>query len=1006
MEWERVTAVTGGGTRGAGYVVAPRLVLTTAEVAGARDEPVSVSRPGEEREFTGRVVWSAHDAALVLVEDPDWTPLPGGVRWGRAVTDAAVPRESGDDATVESGGPVFGAGLLTGIGAVPVAPLWTDQDFVATLAKHGAGAAELEAVEVVSAPPPTGPPGSPAGLLSARRAVVPFQGNETALDELRAWADEPGPGVSLLHGPSGAGKTRLAHELGRRLAGTGFAVAWPPATATEDDLAVLARTTAPLLVIVDDAQTRGRQLSTLLRALARRPPRVKVLLLARTATSWWHDLTLTEDKACAFVLTGARVRDLGMPADVQRSYRAAVTAFADALDRPEPATSSPIPDSATTLTVHLTALADVLDPAGKADDTSDPVDRVLAHERRHWRDTAPDVDEDTLTDTLAATILRHPPTPEDADDWLARVPGLADRTPEQRGKVGSWLADNYPADDPRHAFGHPRPDRLAERLVAGALAGDVAHTLAPTLTDADAVRLLTVCANAASGADQLESALTRLVREHPGTLAVAAQTVRTRTASPAPLRRALELFAEDGTLDDDTLDALIDAEPDRAPSRAHDRAHGPIAIAFARQAVDRRWRVYQDSPAAETAAPLARALRVLAFRLAGEPDAIAAGADAIQLYRALAERDAEIHLPHLVTCLTNQADLLAANPEWREEALAAVGEAAEIGRRLAEKDPDAHLPLLARNLDIRASWLGDLGRGEEALTLNAEAVELYRRLADTEPSAYLPELAKRLSNRASLLCGLGRWAEALPVMDEAVATQRPLTQRFPGTGLPDLMGLLDNRGLVQHAVGKPDEAMVSHDEAIALAGEFTAHDPAARLAGLARKLTDRSRRLEEQRHLPEALAASEEALRIHRRLAARDPEGRLVDLSSGLYNHAISLRLVGRTEEALATIGEAVEIDRRLVARDAVTHLLDLAGSLSKQAAWLGELGHWERARAAINESVKIRRLLAWESPDEHLAELERAADLRQAVDRRDTEALLRYYPANFAINRSAAARP
>lgn len=1044
MERERVTTVTGSGERGAGYLVAPRLVLTTAGAAGAgEEEPAALSRPGRKGSFTGRVVWRGanDDAALVLIEDPAWTPPGGGIRWGRLVTgDTDVPCQTwGADGTepragtvrgatgrypvaldsaapVDPGSPVFAAGLLIGIVAerdgsalrtTPVSLLWTDEGFVAALAAHGAGG-ELVAVELASTPAPVGRPGSPAGSLAARRALVPFHGREIPLTELHAWAARPGPGLWLVHGPSGRGKTRLAHEFGRRLAPDGWAVAWLPATAGADHLAVLARVAVPTLIVVDDAETRRDQIVALLHAMTVPTTPVKVLLLARTIGSWWHDLDLIDDKRCDFVMTGAYIRELGvLEREVRRdTYRLAVAALADALSTVPGSAGTDwvahagqvlagegrFPRSATVLAIQLTALADLLDaadPAARAEDDT-PESRVLAHERHRWPDTA-GLDADELTDVVAATVLVDPPTPEDADFWLARIPALSGKTPEQRAEVTTWLAGTYPADGPQWAFGRPRPDLLAERLVADVLCAhptdSVAHALAPAVSDADAVRLLTVWAGATadpSVSDEAAAELSRLCRRHPATLAVAASAVVPHAADAAPLVDALDQLAEDdATLDTATLEILTTAD---YSSRLAATDASRIRLLVERYRREK-----------EPTAALAEALRRLALRLADDDEAIAACAEAVQLYRQLAEEEPDTHLPQLVRSLTNHADLLSDVPDRQEEALAAVREAVEFGHRLVDQAPQRHLPRLSRNLDILATWLGEEGETDEALVMNAKAIRRYYRLAEHDPVAYRPELAKSLSNRASLLCELERWADALTAQNEALESFRPLTVQYPDSGLTVLIRLLDNRGIILRALERRNEAAAAHGEATDVARHYTALDPDARLPAFADRLTTMCQQLAEMRMLVEALAASEEALELNRRLAVVDPDTRLPSLSAALYNHAIDLRLVGRTADALAVISEAVELDRRLVERDAVAHLMYLAGSLGKQAAWLGEQEQWEEALAAVYEAIKIRRLLAWESPVEHLRDLGRLVDLRDDLDKQDTKALTRYYPANYA---------
>ncbi|SFK99796.1 hypothetical protein SAMN05216275_14613 [Streptosporangium canum] len=92
MQVRRVVGVTRPGGRGAGYVVAPRLVLTSAHVTGPVGAAVRIFHPGRAGTYGGAVVWAGmpggrDDAALVAVDDPAWEPPEGGaVRWGRTIT--------------------------------------------------------------------------------------------------------------------------------------------------------------------------------------------------------------------------------------------------------------------------------------------------------------------------------------------------------------------------------------------------------------------------------------------------------------------------------------------------------------------------------------------------------------------------------------------------------------------------------------------------------------------------------------------------------------------------------------------------------------------------------------------------------------------------------------------------------------------------------------------------------------------------------------------------------
>lgn len=91
MNWDRVMAVSGAGGPGSGYLIGPRLVLTSGHVVAAVGSPVTVFRPGRSGRFAGTVVWCGtpggrDDAALVRIDDRAWTPVDGEVPWGRTIT--------------------------------------------------------------------------------------------------------------------------------------------------------------------------------------------------------------------------------------------------------------------------------------------------------------------------------------------------------------------------------------------------------------------------------------------------------------------------------------------------------------------------------------------------------------------------------------------------------------------------------------------------------------------------------------------------------------------------------------------------------------------------------------------------------------------------------------------------------------------------------------------------------------------------------------------------------
>ncbi|MFB8061121.1 trypsin-like peptidase domain-containing protein, partial [Kitasatospora purpeofusca] len=91
MTETRVVLVDGPHGKGSGYLIGPRLVLTSAHVVEAA-AAVPVYRPGDRQPVTAAVVWHGSsggrdDAALLQVTDRRWRSAgTAGARWGEFVT--------------------------------------------------------------------------------------------------------------------------------------------------------------------------------------------------------------------------------------------------------------------------------------------------------------------------------------------------------------------------------------------------------------------------------------------------------------------------------------------------------------------------------------------------------------------------------------------------------------------------------------------------------------------------------------------------------------------------------------------------------------------------------------------------------------------------------------------------------------------------------------------------------------------------------------------------------
>jgi len=313
----------------------------------------------------------------------------------------------------------------------------------------------------------------------------------------------------LLHGQGGQGKTRLASHISRKWIDEGWLVlrAFGHDDRSYPEVIEIPWTdkNAGVLVVADYAERWATtDLLTLLRdTAAPAGVPVRVILLSRSAGSWWQTLAYRLDRDLDVETDAIKLLPLGDTAgDRQELFTAARDRFAELLnvpdseDIPPPLTLDVDRNYGSVLTVHMSALAAVLGRMQGDNPPYKPVELsafLLARERESWQTLYEHRRVTATPSAIAQTVYTATLTgPLNRPDGLAALRCADVESILHPGQLIKDHAVCYPSQNTGMVLEPLYPDRLGEDFLALVTPGhnDSTYPADPWAQDA-LIRLLT-----------------------------------------------------------------------------------------------------------------------------------------------------------------------------------------------------------------------------------------------------------------------------------------------------------------------------------------------------------------------------------------------------------------------------------------------------------------------------------------------------------------------------------
>ena len=674
---------------------------------------------------------------------------------------------------------------------------------------------------------------SPSQLLKAEEALIPFATErgpflQTQID----WATTPIHPICirLLVGEGGAGKTRLALEMCKRLMREGWSAGFlmndvQPQSA-QNFVKALSQSLQPVLLVLDYAETRSSVLLHILEALisSETASPIRILLLARSSGEWWGQLP-TYNKRCEALLDGsATTGPYPIPALYEQlservaAFSEALTAFAQALNVAAPQIQPDLGAEQYHNPLYL-QMAALLSLLGEHTANAEALPKSLVrHEQRYWRKVtsnyalegiSPDREAEANLLMGLVTLIGYAPTAKAIEPlWVA-----AGGHPPNLKPLFNSVSPLYPS---RQGLGALQPDLLGEALVGSQVLGSTGEALLNAVlgeksSAVQRTHALTILARLLRYRADLSNPLVDALSKHFARCAQALFQVCIQTPSP------LSLVAEQSfkTLKPATALQVAGLLEGNFQYEVLPLAGLGLLI---RQTLNNQTqnRCQKPNPSVDDLNALGGTLSNLSiahFQLGNSAKALVIGKQALDIRQRLAKDKPERFESDWAMSLSNYSNHLANVGDTRQ-ALACAKQALDIRQRLAKEMPERFEPDWATSLGNYANRLSDIGDTTQALACAKRAVDIRHRLAKEMPERFEPDWATSLGNYANRLSSVGDTTQALVCAKSALDIHQRLAKGKPERFEPDWAVSLGNYANCLSDIGDTTQALACAKQAL------------------------------------------------------------------------------------------------------------------------------------------------------------------------------------------------